>query len=158
MTGVHSGKPINSQSHNFVLPRSSQDCIITSFTDQFMGVEQGRANRVLNLGLLFATKGQRCWDYILTRAAGGCKISPALLNRLILFIRTDEQAHGTTRVFISYSRSDGESFAHRLRTRLESEAIPIWQDRVGMEGGRDWGCKSDSSTTNYPHSNIGRRS
>jgi TIR domain-containing protein len=42
------------------------------------------------------------------------------------------------RVFISYSRSDGESFAHRLRTRLERERIPLWQDRVAMEGGRDW--------------------
>jgi hypothetical protein len=41
-------------------------------------------------------------------------------------------------VFISYSRSDGESFAQRLRTRLDREGIPLWQDRVGMEGGRDW--------------------
>jgi hypothetical protein len=41
-------------------------------------------------------------------------------------------------VFISYSRSDGEAFADRLRTRLEKEGIPLWQDRVGMEGGRDW--------------------
>jgi hypothetical protein len=41
-------------------------------------------------------------------------------------------------VFISYSRSDGEAFADRLRTRLERESIPLWQDRVGMEGGRDW--------------------
>jgi hypothetical protein len=44
----------------------------------------------------------------------------------------------TRGVFISYSRSDGESFAYRLRTRLEREGIPLWQDRVGMEGGRDW--------------------
>jgi WD40 repeat protein len=41
-------------------------------------------------------------------------------------------------VFISYSRSDGEAFAGRLRIRLEKEGIPLWQDRVGMEGGRDW--------------------
>src|SRR5215213_256795 len=41
-------------------------------------------------------------------------------------------------VFISYARSDGEEFADRLRQRLESEGIPLWQDRVGMEGGRDW--------------------
>jgi TIR domain len=41
-------------------------------------------------------------------------------------------------MFISYSRSDGESFAHRLRSRLEREGIPLWQDRIGMEGGRDW--------------------
>jgi len=41
-------------------------------------------------------------------------------------------------VFISYARSDGEEFANRLRQRLESEGIPLWQDRVGMEGGRKW--------------------
>jgi hypothetical protein len=41
-------------------------------------------------------------------------------------------------VFISYARSDGEEFANALRQRLEAEEIPLWQDRVGMEGGRDW--------------------
>ncbi len=41
-------------------------------------------------------------------------------------------------VFISYARSDGEGFVNLLRERLESEQIPLWQDRVGMEGGRDW--------------------
>lgn len=41
-------------------------------------------------------------------------------------------------VFISYARSDGEAFAARLRARLEQEGIPLWQDRVGLEGGRDW--------------------
>jgi WD40 repeat protein len=41
-------------------------------------------------------------------------------------------------VFISYSRKDGEDFARDLRGWLEKEAIPLWQDRVGMEGGRDW--------------------
>ena len=41
-------------------------------------------------------------------------------------------------VFISYSRSGGEAFAQRLRMRLEREGIPLWQDRVGLEGGRDW--------------------
>ncbi|HET6975811.1 MAG TPA: TIR domain-containing protein [Pyrinomonadaceae bacterium] len=41
-------------------------------------------------------------------------------------------------VFISYTRSDGEEFANRLRGRLETENIPLWQDRVCMEGGRDW--------------------
>ncbi len=41
-------------------------------------------------------------------------------------------------VFISYARSDGEEFADRLRQRLQAENIPLWQDRVGMEGGRDW--------------------
>src|SRR6266852_668317 len=42
------------------------------------------------------------------------------------------------RVFISYARSDGERFAAQLRQRLEAEYIPLWQDRVGMEGERDW--------------------
>ena len=41
-------------------------------------------------------------------------------------------------VFISYARSDGEAFAASLRARLEQEAIPLWQDRIGLEGGRDW--------------------
>jgi WD40 repeat protein len=42
------------------------------------------------------------------------------------------------RVFISYARADGEEFARALRLRLEAEGIPLWQDRIGMEGGRDW--------------------
>src|SRR5262249_38777991 len=41
-------------------------------------------------------------------------------------------------VFISYARSDGSEFAHRLRHELEQQNIKLWQDRVGMEGGRDW--------------------
>jgi hypothetical protein len=43
-----------------------------------------------------------------------------------------------TGVFIAYSRSDGEAFASRLRQQLEKQNIRLWQDRVGMEGGRDW--------------------
>ena len=42
------------------------------------------------------------------------------------------------RVFISYARSDGAAFAKKLRQDLEKENIPCWQDRQGMEGGRDW--------------------
>ena len=42
------------------------------------------------------------------------------------------------RVFISYARSDGEAFATQLRQEPEAKGIPLWQDRVGMEGGRDW--------------------
>ena len=42
------------------------------------------------------------------------------------------------RVFLSYARSDGERLASDLRMRLQAEGIPLWQDRVGMEGGRDW--------------------
>src|SRR5919206_2972064 len=41
-------------------------------------------------------------------------------------------------VFISYARSDGEEFAVRLRERLETEGVRLWQDRVALEGGRDW--------------------
>ncbi len=43
-----------------------------------------------------------------------------------------------TGVFISYARSDGEDFAIWLRQRLTQEEIPLWRDREGMEGGRDW--------------------
>jgi len=42
------------------------------------------------------------------------------------------------RVFLSYARSDGEQFAADLRQRLQAEEIPLWQDRIGMEGGKDW--------------------
>jgi hypothetical protein len=42
------------------------------------------------------------------------------------------------KVFISYSRKDGETFANNLRAKLEAKRIPLWQDRIGMEGGRDW--------------------
>src|SRR5512142_2971550 len=47
-------------------------------------------------------------------------------------------AHNVPKVFISYARSDGEAFATALRERLEAASIPLWQDRVGEEGGRDW--------------------
>jgi WD40 repeat protein len=46
--------------------------------------------------------------------------------------------HSVPRVFISYARSDGEQFASNLRARLEAKGIPLWQDRTGMEGGKDW--------------------
>ncbi len=49
--------------------------------------------------------------------------------------RSTQQRSG---VFISYARSDGEAFAHRLRERLERQNIKLWQDRVALEGGRDW--------------------
>ena len=42
------------------------------------------------------------------------------------------------RVFLSYARSDGEQFALSLRDRLHDEGVPLWRDREGMEGGRDW--------------------
>ena len=42
------------------------------------------------------------------------------------------------RVFISYARADGEAYTRNLSTRLETEGIPCWMDRIGMEGGKDW--------------------
>jgi hypothetical protein len=47
-------------------------------------------------------------------------------------------AAAAPRVFISYARKDGEAFATALRTTLSAQGIAVWQDRVGMEGGRDW--------------------
>ena len=51
---------------------------------------------------------------------------------------TSANADRAPRVFLSYARADGEPFATKLRQRLKAEHIPLWQDRVGMEGGRDW--------------------
>ncbi len=51
---------------------------------------------------------------------------------------TITNANIVPRVFLSYARADGEPFATQLRQRLEAEHIPLWQDRVGLEGGRDW--------------------
>ena len=52
--------------------------------------------------------------------------------------QTTDLADRPSRVFISYARRDAESLARELTTRLENEDIPVWQDRVKMEGGRDW--------------------
>src|SRR5215471_11512807 len=51
---------------------------------------------------------------------------------------TSPNAARAPRVFISYARSDGKRFADQLRQRLEAEHIPLWQDLVRMEGGKDW--------------------
>jgi hypothetical protein len=59
-------------------------------------------------------------------------------NRMTAARKTSANAGVAPRVFISYARSDGERFAARLRQRLQAEHIPLWQDRIGMEGGRDW--------------------
>jgi WD40 repeat protein len=48
------------------------------------------------------------------------------------------QPAGQPRVFVSYARRDGETFALELRQRLEAEGLALWRDREGMEGGRDW--------------------
>ena len=44
----------------------------------------------------------------------------------------------TPRIFISYARTDGESFAKELRRRLREHGFSLWQDRTEMEGGKDW--------------------
>jgi TIR domain-containing protein len=53
-------------------------------------------------------------------------------------MNTNANAGRAPRVFLSYARSDGEQFATDLRQWLAAEHIQLWQDRVGMEGGRDW--------------------
>jgi len=44
------------------------------------------------------------------------------------------------RVFISYCRSDGTTFATKLRRRMEKQhpEIILWQDVISERGGRDW--------------------
>ncbi|MCB0195151.1 MAG: TIR domain-containing protein [Anaerolineae bacterium] len=49
-----------------------------------------------------------------------------------------DMAEQPPRVFVSYARKDAEVLARDLTNRLEKEGIPVWQDRVKMEGGRDW--------------------
>lgn len=41
-------------------------------------------------------------------------------------------------VFISYSRKDGAEFALLLRDKLSTAGIEVKQDRIVLEGGRDW--------------------
>lgn len=53
-------------------------------------------------------------------------------------VGSTKQSVGQPRVFLSYARADGQDFARELRTRLDGEQIPLWQDRVSLEGGRDW--------------------
>jgi TIR domain/NB-ARC domain/APAF-1 helical domain len=60
---------------------------------------------------------------------------------LLLALRHDPQrvvGDHLGRTFISYSRRDGGDFARKLRARLESENLSVWQDIVALEGGRDW--------------------
>jgi WD40 repeat protein len=54
------------------------------------------------------------------------------------YANRSKSAQQSSGVFISYARSDGEAYAHWLRHQLEKQNIKLWQDRVGMEGGRDW--------------------
>src|SRR6266702_5137007 len=59
-------------------------------------------------------------------------------NRMTAARMTHTNTGVAPRVFLSYARSDGEQFAAQLRQRLQAKHIPLWQDRIGMEGGRDW--------------------
>src|SRR3989440_2453027 len=59
-------------------------------------------------------------------------------TRMTAARKTSANAGVSPRVFISYARSDGEQFAAQLRQGLEAAHIPFWQDRIGLEGGRDW--------------------
>ena len=43
-------------------------------------------------------------------------------------------ASAEPRIFVSYARSDGKTFAAELRDRLQ---FPLWQDLVDLEGGKD---------------------
>ncbi len=42
------------------------------------------------------------------------------------------------RVFLSYSRKDGFDSARELRKKLEHQGFSLWQDIIGLEGGRDF--------------------
>jgi hypothetical protein len=44
----------------------------------------------------------------------------------------------SARIFISYARKDGASFAADLRKKLVKQRLSVWQDIVSLEGGRDW--------------------
>src|SRR6266566_1918803 len=59
-------------------------------------------------------------------------------NSMTIARNTSVNTGITPRVFLSYARSDGEQLATDLRQQLLDEHIPLWQDRVGLEGGKDW--------------------
>jgi WD40 repeat protein len=49
------------------------------------------------------------------------------------------------RVFISYSRRDGEAAARDLRQRLMVEGLSVWQDLIALESSRDWWTQIDEA-------------
>ncbi len=53
----------------------------------------------------------------------------------------------TPRIFISYSRKDGEDFATHLRHRLTNASpdLTLWQDRDQLEGGKDWWAQIEAA-------------
>ncbi len=49
------------------------------------------------------------------------------------------QKNPRRRLFVSYARSDGKTFADDLCHRLIDEYhFQVWQDIVELEGGKDW--------------------
>lgn len=48
------------------------------------------------------------------------------------------RTRGKTLAFVSYARSDGETFAGGLVQRLLAQGISLWRDHEGMVGGRDF--------------------
>jgi TIR domain/NB-ARC domain len=46
--------------------------------------------------------------------------------------------HPTARIFISYSRKDGDPLAAKLRELFVEQGLSVWQDLIALEGGRDW--------------------
>ncbi len=48
------------------------------------------------------------------------------------------KTRGEALAFVSYARSDGETFAGELVARLQAEGIALWRDHEGMVGGRDF--------------------
>ncbi|HEX6014160.1 MAG TPA: toll/interleukin-1 receptor domain-containing protein [Geminicoccaceae bacterium] len=55
------------------------------------------------------------------------------------------------RVFVSYSRQDGQAAAADLRARLAAEGLSLWQDLVAMEGGHDWRRQIEEAITRAEH-------
>ena len=54
------------------------------------------------------------------------------------------------RVFVSYSRQDGATFAAELRNKLLKEDLSVWQDLVALEGGRDWWSQIEDAIRSKP--------
>lgn len=55
---------------------------------------------------------------------------------------------GPPRIFISYTRSDGEEFARNLRRRLvEEHGFSVWQDRTEIEVGKAWWQQIETALT-----------
>jgi WD40 repeat protein len=54
------------------------------------------------------------------------------------------------RVFISYSLQDGAQAAADLRERLLRENLSVWQDRIALQGDRDWWSQIEEALKSKP--------